>query len=245
MDQVRDEVVPGERWAFDGETTAAFSDMLDRSIPNIEDMRRAVTESAEWLLDRHGVSGGHVVDLGTSRGDALGGLLDRVGIRAEYTGLEVSEPMLQVARERFSGWGSTVRIVEHDLREGYPGGLRPAAAILSVLTLQFVPVNYRQRLLRGVHQGIEPGGGLVLVEKVLGASADLDDLEVALYHDLKARNGYAREAIDRKALALEGVLVPMTAAFNEDLLRQAGFDSVDVIWAWGPFRAWVALREVR
>ena len=43
-----------------------------------------------------------------------------------------------------------------------------------------------------------------------------------LYHGLKRANGYGEEAIERKRLSLEGVLVPVTAAGNEDLLRGAG-----------------------
>jgi tRNA (cmo5U34)-methyltransferase len=64
-----------------------------------------------------------------------------------------------------------------------------------------------------------------------------------VYWSDKERNGYTREAIDRKRLSLEGVLVPLTARFNEDLLDMAGFATVDVGWAWGPFRAWLALKR--
>jgi tRNA (cmo5U34)-methyltransferase len=49
-----------------------------------------------------------------------------------------------------------------------------------------------------------PGGAFVLVEKILGASAQIDELMVRLYHGLKAHNGYSHEEIDRKRLYLEG-----------------------------------------
>ena len=53
---------------------------------------------------------------------------------------------------------------------------------------------------------------------------------------------YTQEEIDRKRLSLEGVLVPVTAAWNEDMLRREGFRNVDCFWRWMNFAAWVAVK---
>ena len=58
----------------------------------------------------------------------------------------------------------------------------------------------------------------MLVEKVLGNSAPTDDLMTRLYYGSKRANGYGEEEIERKRLSLEGVLVPVAASWNEDLL---------------------------
>jgi len=65
---------------------------------------------------------------------------------------------------------------------------------------------------------------------------------VDLYYRLKSANGYSQEEIQRKRMSLEGVLVPVTAAWNEELLRQAGFQQVDCFWRWMNFAGWVALK---
>jgi len=54
---------------------------------------------------------------------------------------------------------------------------------------------------------------------------------------------YTTEQIERKRLALEGVLVPVTARWNEDLLRDAGFRQVECFWRWLNFAGWVGVRE--
>jgi tRNA (cmo5U34)-methyltransferase len=59
---------------------------------------------------------------------------------------------------------------------------------------------------------------------------------------MKRRNGYSDEAIRRKALSLEGVLVPLTAAANEEALRAAGFRVVEPFWRHLNFAGWIALR---
>lgn len=232
----------GQRWVFDETVVAAFEDMLERSIPNYPHMRRIVTDVVCWHADATGQERPLVVDLGASRGAGVQPIIDRIGGRANYVLVEESEPMLAALRERFEDWGDTVAVMQHDLREGLPP-LPSASAIMSVLTLQFVPIERRQRLLREVHRGLHPRGAFILVEKVLGATAELDALEVDLYWSLKRENGYTQEAIQRKALSLEGALVPLTARMNEDLLRDAGFTAVDCVWAWSNFRAWVAVKR--
>lgn len=234
---------PEGRWTFDESVTAAFEDMLERSIPNYDDMRRMVTAAASWFVDRAvfaGVQRPLVVDLGASRGSALAPLVDALGARARFRAYDVSEPMLAACRERFDE--GVVAVFKHDLREGFPAS-QPVAVALCILTLQFVPIEYRQTLLRQTYEALRPGGALVLVEKVLGEADETNRLCVDLYYGRKREAGYEQEAIDRKRLALEGVLVPLTAAFNEQMLRGAGFDLVEQVWAWMNFRGWIALKR--
>ena len=114
--------------------------------------------------------------------------------------------------------------------------------MLAVLTLQFTPINYRQQIIRRAYESLLSGGVLIVVEKVLGQGASLDDMMVDIYHESKAANGYSHAAIDAKRRALEGVLVPITAAMNESILRGASFQEIDCFWRWMNFAGWVAVR---
>jgi tRNA (cmo5U34)-methyltransferase len=227
-----------EHWQFDESVMQVFDDMLHRSIPQYVEMRNLVTEMAsEYVIKRT-----DVVDLGCSNGLALMPLVHQFGALNRYLGLEISPPMLEAARARFKGYieAGVVEIRECDLREGLP--YCEASVILSVLTLQFVPIEHRQRLLDQCYASLRPRGAFILVEKVLGASAALDETMVRQYYAFKRESGYSDEEIRRKRLALEGVLVPMTARWNEDLLRQTGFREVDCFWRWQNFGAWIAVK---
>jgi tRNA (cmo5U34)-methyltransferase len=65
---------------------------------------------------------------------------------------------------------------------------------------------------------------------------------VDLYYKMKSDNGYSQEQIERKRLSLEGVLVPVTAKWNEELLKQAGFKYIDCFWRWMNFAGWIAIK---
>lgn len=231
--------VPGERWEFDAAVTDVFDDMLHRSIPHYQAMRDACFEVARPFAQFKS----DIVDVGCSRGEALEPFIRHLGARNRFVGLECSVPMLESARRRFAGYIETglVEIRQHDLRDEYPAFL--ASVTLAVLTLQFVPIEHRQRLVRAIYRSTRPGGALVLVEKVLGATAEIDGTLVDAYYRVKQAHGYTRDEIDRKRLALEGVLVPVTARWNEDLLHAAGFAHVDCFWRSYNFAAWLAIRE--
>ena len=234
-----DRTQPSGRWEFDGEVAAVFDNMLARSIPQYEAMREATFE-----LGRHYVQPGTaVVDLGCSRGEALAPFIRHFGINNRYIGIVASSPMAAICRERFDTLirSSVVDIRETDLRRGYPEA--PASLTLCILTAQFIPIEHRQRLILSAFRNTVAGGALIIVEKILGATARLDEQLVSRYYDLKRRNGYTQEDIDRKRLSLEGVLVPLTARWNEELLRAAGWGEIDCFWRYYNFAGWIAIRE--
>lgn len=235
----RDDVVPGTHWEFNEEVTDAFDDMLRRSIPQYEVMRQSSFDVGCAFR----TPSTDIVDLGCARGDAIVPFLDRYGATNRFQLLERSQPMLEAAKERFAGWISSgvVRVRDWDLREGLPPC--SASLVLSILTLQFTPIEKRPKILGSVAHSLIGGGALVLVEKCIDASPVVDDLWRTLYHEHKhLRGGYSYEQIDRKAASLEGVLVPITMRANEQLLRGAGFQHVTTFWQWMSFVGWVAVR---
>ena len=238
----RDETMPDGSWEFDGDVADAFDDMLERSIPQYDLMRDLASDVAARRM-RPGLS---VLDLGCSRGGAIASLLDKLGDLAPYrrsatrvVGLEVSAPMIEAARERFKD-ELLVEVEAWDLRDGLPdvGG---CGVVSSILTLQFTPIEHRLRIVDACRRALAADGVFVLVEKVLGASASLDTEMVDLYYERKRAAGYTDEQIERKRLALEGVLVPVSARWNEEMLRASGFREVDCFWRCLNFAGWIAV----
>lgn len=233
-----DRVIPLGRWAFDAEVMKVFDNMLERSIPHYEEMRRLVFACGSQFVQ----PGSTIVDCGASRGEAIAPFVEKLLGIGRFICIEASEPMAESLRQRFfvGGTDSKVEIHQKDIRDFYPDVL--ANLTLSILTLQFIPIEHRQRLIRRIYENTAPGGALILVEKVLGADSELNELMVGLYHEHKMQHGYSREDIDRKALSLEGVLVPVTAQWNIELMEQAGFQRIDCFWRWMNFAGWIAVK---
>lgn len=230
------------RWEFDATVTAVFDDMLARSIPDYETMRDCCHDAAKTFVRASSL----VLDLGCSRGDGIARLLAHVkeaGVQnVTFYGLDNSVQMAEACHARFRG-DLNVQVTVSDLRtETLIRDAEGVASIVqSILTLQFVPIEHRQRIVGDVYRCLLPGGAFLLVEKVLGQDDPRNRYLVDRYYAMKERNGYSRVEIEAKRLALEGVLVPLKASWNEEMLRDAGF-SVQRIWQCLNFVAWIAVK---
>lgn len=232
---MKDRMMPDGAWQFDYDVASVFDDMLTRSIPAYSTMRTMVTDLAVGHLPDQG----RLLDLGCSRGGAITPVVaQRPDV--ECVGFEISQPMIDAATDRFAD-NNRVDIVNHDLREPFPD-VGTFDVVLSILTVQFTPIEHRQTILDRAFTVLRDGGMLILVEKVLGSDGTTDRLLIDRYYSMKRANGYTDEAIERKRLSLEGVLVPLSASWNVDALRATGFVHVDEFWRAWNFGGWFALK---
>lgn len=255
--QKTDDHQPGQKWAFDADVAAKFDDMLGRSIPGYLQMRELVFDLGKCFIKDDYCN---IIDLGASRGESASAFIDsKEFANAQYYLSEVSEPMLDQMRERWEG-RSNIHPLAFDLRKNHrdiaqaiadphrymAGGLGdtyPTMLVQAILTLIFVPINFRQSIIQGVYDGLAPGGAFIMVEKVLGNTALTQDLLVDSYHEYKNRHGYSWESIERKRAALEGVQVPVRSEENLVMLRNAGFRHVEVFWRHLNFEATIAIKD--
>ena len=229
----KDHTLPPGKWEFNAEVTDVFDEMLERSIPDYLGMRRTTTEFAV----RFAQPGTYIVDLGCSRGAALKPIAAELGSSVSYAGIEVSPPMLAAAFTELP----FAEFADTDLRHDYPE--YDASVVLAVLTLQFIPIEYRQKIVSEAYDSLRTGGVFLLVEKILGYDSVTNELFIETYLERKGANGYSPEEINRKRESLEGVLVPVTAGWNEDLLRLAGFRHVECYWRHLNFAGWIGIKE--
>lgn len=231
--------MPTGKWEFNQEVTDCFDEMLERSIPAYFDMRNLVSKIGMRYVQRRT----SIIDLGCSTGEAVNPFIKEYGCQNNYRLYDVSKPMLEKTRERYKGWieEGVVDVQEFDIRNGLPIHTF-ASVILSVLTLQFTPIEYRQKIVQSVYDALTPGGAFIIVEKVLGADHAIDSMMVDEYYKLKAENAYTQEQIAAKRKSLEGVLVPITARWNEEMLKGAGFAKIDCFWRFLNFAGWVAVK---
>ncbi len=223
---------------FGEKTAAVFDDMLDRSIPEYRELQRMMGELAGEMA----MSESNVYDLGCSTGITLKSLDETVKSDARLVGIDYSPAMLDKAQENLKDRHEAGRVAfrQADLNEGLQ--IENASVVILNLTLQFVRPMNREQLLESIVEGLNPGGVLILVEKVLGNDAFLNRLWIKLYYDMKRRNGYTETEIAQKREALENVLIPYRPEENMKILRRAGFDEVDMFFKWYNFAGFLALK---
>lgn len=233
----------GEEWSFNAEVTNTFDSMLLNSIPSYAEMRKFTDMFIRRHLNHLGAP--RIIDLGASRGEVLHRFIkpsvpQDLHQNAEFTLVEISEPMLAILRERYGSMGN-VTIAQQDLRYNRDFLLAAQPTLVTcILTTIFTPLSYRQAILKSVFESLRPHGGtFIWVEKILGDGADEDELLTKEYYQFKADNGYTQEAILRKKLSLEFAQVPVTSEWNEQMLRKAGFSTIQKYWQSLNFAGWI------
>lgn len=231
---MKDNVLPEGKWEFNQEVTDCFDEMLKRSIPGYPGMRETVTALARNYIK----PGKDVLDLGCSCGGSILPLIKDYP-NAFFFCCDVSEPMVKTCKENLKPYYNAT-VYKNDITERIPTG--DIYLIIATLTIQFTPIEYRQKILREIYERLQPGGAFIMVEKVLGETHETNNLFVSEYYKIKETNQYTKKQIEAKRKSLEGVLVPITAKMNERFLADAGFKTVDCFWKYLNFAGWIAIK---
>lgn len=239
IDRLFSQIDPGQgEFSFDENVARVFDDMISRSIPLYADVQRSLPVLA-GLLDHDPIQ---IVDLGCSTGTSLIHLAQSLPDRnLELIGVDNSQAMLEKCQEKLIATQLTNQIATHcaDISQFEFANV---SVVLMNYTLQFVSVQARPQILRRIGDSIQPGGFLLVSEKVVHQEPLVDDALVELYFEFKRRQGYSELEISRKRDALENVLVPLTVDENIQLLRNAGFTRVEVLLKWFNFATFVCYK---
>lgn len=240
LDQVfRDEITKVSDFKFGTTVVNVFDDMVSRSVPYYNEMQRMLAEIAA----DHVKEGTFVYDLGCSTGTTLIGLDQLIPSDIRFIGIDESQEMLDKCDVKLkeAGFVRPYDLVAGDLHEKLP--ITNGSVVILCLTLQFVRPLYRERLLKNIYDGLNPGGVLLLVEKVLAESSIFNRDFIKYYYNYKRRNHYSELEISQKREALENVLIPYKLSENMLLLKEAGFADCEIFFKWYNFSGMIAYKK--
>jgi tRNA (cmo5U34)-methyltransferase len=228
--------VPGE-WRFDENVSKAFDSHVHKSVPFYDEIQRMVIELSEYFVRDHSM----VYDLGSSTGTTLDLLSSAHGGKEDvlFIGFDLSKFMVKEARKKVNR--PNVRFHHKNIIDAEFSP--PANFVTSLFTMQFLTLAERRTLLTRINDGLIEGGGLLIVEKVSAEHSSFEDIWTELYWDFKRRQGLTPEQILEKANSIRGVLKPLTADENIDLLWQTGYSRVEVFFKWYNWAGFLAVKN--
>ncbi len=209
---------------FDASVASVFPDMINRSVPGYA----TVVGMTGTLAAQHARPGSQIYDLGCSWGASLLSVARESACdRCELIGIDNSESMLEQASNHLAQFPKAKRIqLQHADVLDTP--LHNASVVIMNYTLQFIPIEEREGLLKRIREAMMPGDVLILSEKLTLPDPRLNEYLIDLHHDFKRQQGYSDLEIAQKRQALEDVLVPETRQTHVERLQKAGFSRCDV-----------------
>lgn len=225
-------------FAFDKAVANVFPDMIQRSVPGYQ----VIISAIGLLASRFAHANSLCYDLGCSLGAASLSMREQITApNCKIIAVDNSLAMI----EQFKAYlkpdenKAQIEIVHADIRDIE---IKNASVVVLNFTLQFIPVADRLAFLSKIHQGLLPGGILVLSEKLKFSDEKQQQLQTDMHHIFKQAQGYSSLEISQKRSALENVLIPETFVQHQQRLQQAGFSSAEVWFQYFNFASMIALK---
>lgn len=220
----------------DPQAVARYAEGPVRQVPGFHALQRMAT----ILLAERVPAQGRVLVLG-----AGGGLELKVFAEAQpgwrFVGVDPSAEMLALARQTLGELEARV-----DLHEGYieSTSLAPFDGATCLLTLHFLPEEERLRTLRELLLRLEPGAPLVVAHHSVAQPLEERARWLRRYAAFATASGVPAAQAENAIAAISERLPLLSPEQDEALLRQAGFEGVELFYAGFTFRGWVGYRPL-
>lgn len=216
----------------DPKAVARYADGPVRQVPGFHGLQQMTTVLLAEAVPRDG----HVLVLG-----AGGGLELKAFASAQhdwrFVGVDPSAEMLNLAKETLGPLASRV-----ELHEGYidtaPEG--PFDGATCLLTLHFLTAEQRLQTLIELRRRLKPGAPLVVAHHSV-PQAEAEKLRwLSRYAAFAEASGVPASDARNAAAAINSRLTLLPAEQEVAMLKEAGFDNVDLFYAGFTFKGWVA-----
>ncbi|MCU9951614.1 class I SAM-dependent methyltransferase [Pseudomonas sp. PDM13] len=218
----------------DPQAVARYAEGPVRQVPGFHALQRMAT----LLLAEQVPAQGRVLVLG-----AGGGLELKVFAEAQpgwrFLGVDPSAEMLALARQTLGDLDARVT-----LHQGYieSSALEPFDGATCLLTLHFLPEAERLRTLRELLLRLKPGAPLVVAYHSVAQPLAERTRWLRRYAAFATASGVPAAQAENAMAAISERLPLLSPEQDEALLRQAGFEGVELFYAGFTFRGWVGYR---
>jgi SAM-dependent methyltransferase len=180
------------------------------------------------LLPFSSTSSIRLLDIGTGQGLVAALVLDAFP-QATAVGLDVSEPMMEIAQERMAGYGNRFRYQLGDFVDGdLPADIGEFDVVVSSRAIHHLPLTNKKALHASILGSLKPGGCFFDLDS---AAPSTDYLRARYREAGRYLRGQPIEESPERAQRPPSpghYFVPVDDYLGS--LRAAGFDSVDCFW---------------
>ena len=235
---VLDEIID---FKFDERVVSVFPDMIQRSVPGYA----TLISNIGVLANRYVKPGSTCYDLGCSLGAVSLSMRQQIQqtgckiIAVDNSAEMIEQAKLLLAKEQADSALATVDLCCCDIDDVE---IKNASVVVMNFTLQFIDLEKRLALIKRIYAGLQPGGVLILSEKLAFDAAQQSTFLMDAHHDFKRANGYSDLEISQKRTALEKVLIPETLQQHELRLTEAGFGFNSIWFQCFNFASMIAIK---
>ncbi len=222
------------RFIFDNNVASVFEDMVKRSVPGYE----FLIENIGVLAKKFYQNETNIYDLGSSLCACSLAVLYKIKkIEGFIYAVDSSQAMINLCKKNIKK--KEIKFVNSDI---YDVDIINSSVVIINLTLQFIELSKRTKLLKKIFTQLNKGGVIIITEKILLDKVS-DDIFFKNFHDFfKENNGYSKEEIDRKKIALSKTMLIETEKKHESRFSYIGCKNFYQWFKCYNFVSWVLIK---
>ncbi|WWO95462.1 MAG: carboxy-S-adenosyl-L-methionine synthase CmoA [Candidatus Dasytiphilus stammeri] len=243
-DQIFSLPLTKSQWSFDEDVTQVFSNMIKRSIPGYSIIINMIGKLSQKFVKNHT----QIYDLGCSLGDIAISIQKNLQANkskgCQIIAIDNSPSMItqlkQKIKQQKTIYSTIIKIIENDINKSI---IRNASMVVLNFTLQFIPLEKREHLLKSIFAGLNSEGVLIISEKFKFNNYRIDQIITNLYYDFKKNHGYSDFEIIQKQNLLKKVMIIETIENQIKTLQKIGFVHVDLWFQYLNFGSLIAIKN--
>ena len=213
-------------FVFDEKVTHVFPDMIRRSVPGYD----VIIPLLGVFAERYAKRDTNIYDLGCSLGAATLAMRRRITQDGcQIIAVDNSESMVTQCRVNVSNdKNKNSASVDVRCEDILDVAIQNASIVVINFTLQFIKPELREKLLRDIFAGLNPGGVLLIADKIVFTNQQETQFQADMHTQFKRANGYSELEIAQKRTALENILVADTITQHQQRLSSVGFENINI-----------------
>lgn len=227
-------------WKFNNKVSKHFDKHVNKSVPHYQDIQNYAVSLSEWFLKDKT----RIYDLGCSTGETINKIANlKLNNYIELIGIDQSSKMLDIARKKNKKLNNKFLKVAYkkaDLTKIKK--LKKTNLILSILTLPFLNIMQRKKLIKLIYRSLNKGGAFIFVDKIRSSNSVFEDIFNQVYYDFKLEKKFNSKQILNKSKMLRSSMNLLSLVDVNSELNEIGFKKKDIFFKWFNFIGIIAIK---
>jgi len=223
---------------FDENVAKVFPDMISRSVPGYD----LIVHILESITEKFVQEGSNIYDLGCSLGASALSMMHGINQKnVHLIAIDNSYPMIKKCKSYLDLYHSPAEIdlICSDIQNVK---IENASVVVMNFTLQFIEPQKRDKIIQEIYNGMNPGGVLILSEKISFPDEKQHNLNDELHLNFKKQQGYSHLEISQKRSSLDNVLIRDSLDIHKKRILKAGFTTFEMWFRCYNFVSMLAIK---
>ena len=227
-------------WSFNKNVSDRFDLHVKQSIPFYNEIIKTIAGLSEFFMKEDSI----IYDLGCSTGNIVFSL-SRLNLSnsIKIYGVDKEKHMLKIAESKLKKLKIKKNIkISFIKKDVLKINLKQNNLTICSLLFPFLKKKDQIILLKNIYKSLEPGGAIIILDKIKSNNVDFENMFSQLYVDFKKSKKINTNDIIKKTKSLRSIHTLKTYKETLEMLKKVGFKEVENFFKFINFSGFIGIK---